>query len=255
MDYQTIRFVPGPRVSTIVLNRPPLNIINLEMMAELEVAWDDVEGLESQISVITAAGAKAFSAGVEIADHAPASVKEMLSRFHRLIRRIVKSECVTLAAVHGHTLGGGAELAMVCDLVIAADNLRMGLPEISVGCFAPVAAAYLPRVIGQHRSAEMLMLGEAIPASEALRLGLVNRVVPRRALDRTVNKWVERILSRSGPVLALTRRALRQGAEFPFGEALKRTEDIYLKKLVKTRDMREGINAFLEKRRPGWTNS
>jgi enoyl-CoA hydratase/carnithine racemase len=107
MAYSTIQLHPGPRVTTIVLNRPPLNIINLQMLDELTAAWSEIEDLKTQVAVITGAGGQAFSAGVDVADHEPGKIESMLERFHRLILRIRKSDCVSIAAIHGYTLGGG----------------------------------------------------------------------------------------------------------------------------------------------------
>src|SRR6185436_16627375 len=166
MAYQTIQFHPGPRVCSIILNRPPLNIINIEMMNELNAAWDEIDAMESQVVVISAAGERAFSAGVDVADHVPERIPAMLSTFHRIIRRIFESDRITVAAIQGHTLGGGAELAMVCDFVIAADTAQIGQPEISLGCYPPVAAAYLPRAIGFHRASQLVLMGESISATE-----------------------------------------------------------------------------------------
>src|SRR5439155_10352851 len=122
MSFSKIRFHPGPRVASIVLNRPPLNIINLEMLDELNGAWSEIEDLRTQVVVISAAGDRAFSAGVDVADHAPGKIETMLERFHHLTLRIRRSDCVSIAAIYGHTLGGGAELATMCDLIIAADD-------------------------------------------------------------------------------------------------------------------------------------
>jgi cyclohexa-1,5-dienecarbonyl-CoA hydratase len=254
MSFSTIQFHPGPRVASIVLNRPPLNIINLEMMEELNAAWDEVEDLKAQVVVISAAGGEAFSAGVEVADHVPEKVGSMLEKFHHVILKIRKSDCVSIAAIHGHTLGGGAELAMMCDLILAADDARIGQPEISVGCYPPVAVAYLPGAIGFHKASEMVLMGEPLGAVEAERLGLVNKVVPRADLNETVDSFVDRLLTNSSAVLALTKRALREGAGRHFEKALDRSEELYLRELARTDDMKEGIQAFLEKRPPSWKN-
>jgi cyclohexa-1,5-dienecarbonyl-CoA hydratase len=254
MSYSTIQFHPGPRVASILLNRPPLNIINLQMMDELAAAWKEVEDLNAQVVVISATGERAFSAGVDVADHVPERVEQMLQKFHRVIRRVAETDRVTIAAIHGHTLGGGAELAMVCDLVLAADNTEIGQPEISLGCYPPVAAAYLPRAIGFHKASEMVLLGESISALEAERIGLVNRVVPRYDLSATVDSYVDRLLTKSSAALAVTKRALREGIDHRFERALAKAEDLYLKRLTETEDMREGVQAFLEKRPPSWKN-
>jgi cyclohexa-1,5-dienecarbonyl-CoA hydratase len=254
MAYRTIEFHPGPRVCTVVLNRPPLNIINLEMMDELNAAWDEIDAMDSQIVVITGAGSRAFSAGVEVADHAAESISAMLARFHRLIRRIFGSDRITIAAVHGHTLGGGAELATVCDFVIAADDTRFGQPEISLACFPPVATAYLPRAIGFHRATQLVLLGEPISAADAERIGIVTRVVQGENLNAAVDDYVDRLLTKSSAAVALTKKALREGLEHRFEKALSRSEEIYTNELALTEDMREGVQAFLEKRPPNWKN-
>jgi cyclohexa-1,5-dienecarbonyl-CoA hydratase len=254
MSYATIQFHPGPRIASIVLNRPPLNIVNLQMLDELDSAWSEVEDLKAQVAVISAAGDRAFSAGVEVADHMPGRIETMIEKFHHFIRRIRKSECITIAAIHGHTLGGGAELAMTCDLVVAANDTQLGQPEISLGCYPPVAAAYLPAAIGLHKASEMVLVGEPITAAEAERAGLINKIVPRASLSEAVDTFVDKLLAKSSVVLALSKRALREGAGSHFEEALDRSQELYLRELVRTEDMVEGMKAFIEKRPPSWKN-
>jgi len=254
MSYSTIQFHPGPRIASIVLNRPPLNIINLEMLDELNSAWSEVEDLKAQVAIISAAGDRAFSSGVDVADHMPGKVEAMIEKFHHLIVRIRKSECITIAAIHGHTLGGGAELAMTCDLIVAASDTKLGQPEISLGCYPPVAVAYLPGAIGLHRASEMVLVGEPITAVEAERVGLINKIVPRANLNGAVDSYVDKLLEKSSAVLALTKRALHEGAGRHFEKALDRSQELYLRELIKTDDMVEGMKAFLEKRAPSWKN-
>jgi cyclohexa-1,5-dienecarbonyl-CoA hydratase len=254
VTYSTIQFHPGPRLASIVLDRPPLNIIDLEMLHELHAAWTEVEDLKAQVVVISGAGDRAFSAGVHVADHMPGKIEMMINNFHHLVLRIRKSECITIAAIHGHTLGGGAELAMMCDLVLAADDTQFGQPEISLGCYPPVAAVYLPQAIGLRKASEMILLGEPITAGEAERIGLINKVVPRANLNATVDVCADKLLAKSSVVLALTKRVLREGAGHDFERALDRSQELYLHDLVNTEDMVEGMKAFLEKRPPSWSN-
>jgi cyclohexa-1,5-dienecarbonyl-CoA hydratase len=228
--------------------------MNLEMMDELNAAWDEIEEMGSQVIVITGAGDRAFSAGVDVADHLPERIPAMLSRFHRLIRRIFESDRITIAAIHGHTLGGGAELAMMCDFVLAADDVRLGLPEISLACYPPVAAAYLPRAIGFHRASQLVLLGEPISAEEAERAGMLSEVVPVQELYKCVDDYIDRLLTKSSAAVALAKKALREGLEHRFESALERTEKIYLDQLAHTEDMHEGVDAFLKKRLPNWKN-
>jgi cyclohexa-1,5-dienecarbonyl-CoA hydratase len=254
MEYRTVRFFPGPRVATVVLDRPPLNVINLEMMDELNAVWNEIDELDAQVIVISSASEKAFSAGVDVRDHLPERLEEMLASFHHLIRRVFESDRITIAAVHGSVLGGGAELAMVCDFVIAASDASIGQPEINLGCYPPVATAYLPRAIGFHRASELVLLGEPVRAAEAERIGLVSRVVERAQLDACVDSYVDRLLNKSSSAIALTKKALREGLEHRFDKALSKTEKIYINELASTEDMREGIQAFIEKRPPLWRN-
>jgi cyclohexa-1,5-dienecarbonyl-CoA hydratase len=254
MPYSTIEFHPGPRVASIILNRPPLNIINLEMLEELNAAWSEVEDLKAQVAVISGAGDRAFSSGVDVADHAPGKIELMLEKFHGLILRMRKSDCISIAAIHGYTLGGGAELAMTCDFVIAADNARIGQPEIGLGCYPPIAVAYLPVAIGFHKASEMVLIGEPIEAAAAEAWGLVNKVVSPAVMTATVDAYVDKLLSKSSVVLALTKRALREGAGSHFEAALDRAHDLYVRELTRTEDIVEGMTAFLEKRTPSWKN-
>jgi cyclohexa-1,5-dienecarbonyl-CoA hydratase len=255
MSFSTIEFYPGPRVASIVLNRPPMNVINFEMLNDLHAAWDEVEGLEAQVVVISGAGDAAFSTGVDIADHMPDRIGESLKRFHELILRMRRSDCITIAAIHGHVLGGGAELAMMCDFIIAADDTRIGQPEISLACYPPVAAAHLPSAIGLHHASEMVLLGEPIDGIRAERLGLVNRVVPKADLDASVDSYVDKLLTKSSVALAMAKRSLRDAVGDQFEKALARSERLYLTELVESEDMVEGVQSFLEKRPPSWKNS
>jgi cyclohexa-1,5-dienecarbonyl-CoA hydratase len=254
MGYSTIQFHPGPRVASIVLNRPPLNIITLQMLDELNAAWSEVEDLKAQVAVIAGAGDRAFSVGVDVAEHAPGRIETTLEKFHQLILRMRKSDCISIAAVRGHTLGGGAELAMMCDLVIAAEDSRIGQPEIGLACYPPVAVAYLPGAVGFHKASEMILIGEPVSASEAEKLGIVNKVVPCDKMTGTVDAYVDKLLTKSSAVLALTKRALREGAGRHFESALDRAHELYIRDLIRTDDMIEGMNAFLEKRPPSWKN-
>ena len=255
MSFSTIEFYPGPRVASIVLNRPPVNVINFDMLNDLHAAWDEVEGLKAQVVVLSGAGASAFSAGVDIADHMPDRIGASLTRFHELILRMRRSDCITIAAIHGHTLGGGAELAMMCDFIIAADDTRIGQPEILLACYPPVAAAHLPAAIGLHNASEMVLLGEPIDAARAERLGLVNRVVPHADLAGTVDSYVDKLLTKSSVALAMAKRALRDAVGDQFEKALARSEHVYLTELVESEDMVEGVQSFMEKRPPSWKNS
>jgi cyclohexa-1,5-dienecarbonyl-CoA hydratase len=173
----------------------------------------------------------------------------MLEAFHDVFRRLDAIPQATLAAVDGQCLGGGCELALFCDVVLATARSRFGQPEIDVGCFPPVATVLLPRLAPRH-AGELILGGEAISAVEALRIGLINRVVDD--VDGAAAAWVERMAGKSGAVLALARRALRHTPAAPFAEALVDMEARYRGALLATEDAAEGVRAFVEKRKPRW---
>ena len=156
-----------------------------------------------------------------------------------------------MAAVDGRCLGGGCELATFCDFVLATPRSVFGQPEIDVGCFPPVAAVLLPRIVGRA-AFDLVLTGRPVSADEAARVGLITRVVSD--LDQSVEELVASLSGKSGAVLALARRALREGGHGSFSEALTRTENLYRHGLLPTQDIEEGVRAFLEKRKPRWTD-
>jgi cyclohexa-1,5-dienecarbonyl-CoA hydratase len=242
-----------PRIATLTIDRPPLNILDIptiDLLGEriAELAADP----ELLVIVLRGAGERAFSAGVAVQDHTPDRVGPMLDSLHGTIRRLRDLDAITLAAVHGHCLGGGMELAMACDLVIASDDARFAQPEIELGCFPPVASALLPARIGAGLTLDLALTGRTLTAEEAERMGLVTRRVSAGSLDATVREITERIASKSAPVVRLTKKAVRAGRDLPFSAALAETELIYKEELLPLEDVEEGAAAFLEKRRPVW---
>ena len=238
-------------IATITLNRPPLNILDIPTIARLgEVVSELDQDEELQLVVIRGAGDRAFSAGVAVQDHTPDLVGPMLESLHGAIRKLRDLSAVTVAAVQGHCLGGGMELALACDLVIATDDARFGQPEIELGCYPPVAAALYPSRIGPGRTLDLLLTGRTLTCEEAERMGLVARRVEN--LDEGLAKLSAEILAKSAAVVRLTKKAVRAGRDRGFSEALAESERLYLDELCPTADMAEGVAAFLEKRRPVW---
>lgn len=241
-----------PPVSRIVLCHRPLNVIDIAMMEELAQALAELEA-RSDISVIVLNGeGKAFSAGVDVAVHTPDKVEEMLLKLHGVVRALVSSKKVTIAAVHGHCLGGGAELAMVCDLVYTAASAQWGFPEIKLGCYPPVACTALASLVGQKRAAELILTGRSISGIQAAEMGLANRAVLAENLAGTLDQCIGHLLQLSPAALALTKKAIHAWDAIQFDKGLARAENIYLKELIKTADAREGTKAFMEKRPPKW---
>jgi cyclohexa-1,5-dienecarbonyl-CoA hydratase len=240
-------------VARIVLRCAPLNVIDIPMMEELAHALSEIE-VRSDVAVIVLSGeGKGFSAGVDVAAHTPDKVEAMLLKFDALVRVLVASRKVTIAAVHGCCLGGGAELAMVCDMVYTSASAQWGFPEIKLGCYPPVACAALAALVGQKRAAELILTGRMISGTEAAAIGLANRAVPDEELVAAVDQTVSELLRLSPATLAVTKKAVYAWAAVHFDKGLARAEKIYVEELVKTADAQEGIRAFMEKREPKWT--
>jgi cyclohexa-1,5-dienecarbonyl-CoA hydratase len=159
---------------------------------------------------------------------------------------------VTIAAVHGHCLGGGAEIAMVCDLAFTSELATWGFPEIKLGCYPPVAVTALAALVGQKHAADLVLTGRTISGREAASIGLANAVVPEVDLDHAVQDAVHHLSQLSSATLALTKKATYGWDSIHFDKGLARAEKIYFEELMKTEDAQEGINAFLEKRPPVW---
>lgn len=239
-------------VARITLRNLPLNIIDIAMMDELSAALAEIES-RPEISVMVFSGAGlCFSAGVDVAAHTPDKVASMLEKFHRVIRSLIATRKVTIASVHGHCLGGGAELAMVCDLVFTSDDAQWGFPEIQLGCFPPIAVTALSALVGQKRASDLILTGRTISGSDAAGIGLAGGSVPGDELSRTVDQTVSKLSSLSPAALAVTKKAIYAWDSMQFDKGLARAEKIYLDELMQTEDAHEGIRAFMEKRQPKW---
>jgi cyclohexa-1,5-dienecarbonyl-CoA hydratase len=221
-------------------------------MEELADALTEIEARIGISILIISGSQRAFSAGVDVAAHTPDNVEQMLAKFHAVIRKLVSSKKVTIAAVHGHCLGGGAELAMVCDLAYTSELATWGFPEIKLGCYPPVAVTALAALVGQKHAADLVLTGRSITGREAASIGLANAVVPEIDLERTVQDAVHHLSQLSPAALAITKKAICAWDAIHFDKGLARAEKLYFDELMKTEDAQEGINAFLEKRPPAW---
>jgi cyclohexa-1,5-dienecarbonyl-CoA hydratase len=240
-------------VAHITLTNPPLNVIDLPMMLELQQALVEIE-LRSDISTIVFQGDdRSFSVGVDIKAHVPEQVREMRRSFHALIRTVVASRKVTIAVVRGTCLGGGAELAAVCDMVYTTRDAIWGFPEIKLGCYPPVAAVALSTLIGQKRASELILTGRQFSGDEAAAMGLATRSVASEALESVVEQTLAELGALSATALAHAKKAIYTWDAIHFDKGLARAEKIYLDELISTADAREGIIAFLDKREPKWT--
>lgn len=252
MDYENIIVSEKDKIGYIKFNKPPLNVLDIAMMKEINSALSDFQNKNLKALVICAEG-KAFSAGVDVSEHTEEKVGEMIHVFHEIFSHLQNIEYPTVALVNGAALGGGCEVAIFCDIVIASEKSKFGQPEIMVGVFAPVAAALIPRLIPGRKALELLLTGQTVRAPEAKELGLVSHILPVENFDEEADKWVnENLASKSAVVLRLTKKAFTEGFRRNYPDSIKVIEDIYLNELMNTKDAKEGLAAFLEKRQPVW---
>jgi cyclohexa-1,5-dienecarbonyl-CoA hydratase len=241
------------RLVMITWERPPLNVLDIALLREIDAALSSCAAeAEVDVIVLRGAGERAFSAGVDIRDHTPEKVPEMLEIVHGVIRKLLSLPQITIAAVRGVCLGGGLEIASSCDLLVASEESSFATPEILVGCYPPVALARFSALIGYHRAAEMILTGRRFSAREAQAMGLINRVAEAGQIEKSLQTLIDELLGKSGAVLRLTLKGLRELSIQGFTQALKRSEEIYCGELLKTADVGEGVAAFLEKRLPNW---
>lgn len=250
---RSVRVECDGAVARIGLHRPPLNILDLPMIEELSRTLDALAREPALRALVISAEGKAFCAGVSVQDHLPEKARGMLAAFHGVFRRLHRFPCPTLAVVQGAALGGGCELACFADVVVAGETAAFGLPEVKLGVFPPVAAARFPQRIGAARTLQLILDGESLSARDALRIGLVDEVVPPEGLlaaaDRVVGRWREK----SAPALRLARRAV-QASGPTFEAALDEAERLFLDELMPGADALEGLQAFIEKRPPRWSH-
>jgi cyclohexa-1,5-dienecarbonyl-CoA hydratase len=253
-EYKFIRFESVDGVANIIFNRPKHNVFNIEMLDELNSV---LEGLtkDAEIKcVVFRAEGPSWCAGVDVGDHKPELVDQMISSFNRVFELTDKIEVPTIAAVQGACLGGGMEAAIACDIVIASKKAVFGQPEIKLGFFPPYAAIRLPHLVGPAKTIEICTTGKIYSAEDAKAMGFVSRVADDDKFSSEVDAYVKDICACSPLILRLNKRAVKQNLGKNFDKALNDVSDLFLKTLMKTEDTLEGINSFYEKRKPLWKN-
>jgi len=229
--------------AVLELNHPPLNIISMALMEDLREALSEVQASGCRGVLIQGAG-NCFSAGADVGEHLPEKVGEMLPLFSRTVIDLMSLEIPAVAFVHGTTLGGGFELALACDCMVASEDATLGVPEITLGVFPPIAAALLPREVGSKRAMEMILAGGKISAATALDWGLVNRV----GSIEVAEKFLQRISRYPRPALVAAKKSTREN----FIDRLREADRIYLEEMMAHPEPVEGLKAFLERRDPAW---
>ena len=236
-------------VARLTLDRPPLNILTPALIAELGAAFREL-GADPALRVVVLAGSgRAFSAGVDVAamrDLDAAGARALIDALRATIRALEDVPVPTIARLHGHVLGGALELVLACDLRIAAASCRLGMPEITVGIPSVIQAALLPGLIGWGRTAELLLGGRPVEATEAERWGLVNRAVEADALDREVEGWVDRFLALPADALRLQKTLLARWRRVDLDTAVALSMDVFARAYA-TGEPRRAMQAFLER--------
>ena len=252
--YQHIKLNIDDRVARVTFARPPVNIFNIAMMREISAALNQCAQERQIVAIVfdAAPECRAFSAGVAVEEHGEETIFQMLDSFHTIFRTLEQISRPTIAVIDGAALGGGCELVAYCDIAIASERARFGQPEIKLGLFPPVAAVLLPQLIGEKRARELIFTGEMIEAAEAMRVGLVNYVLPSSHLEQKTLELLSKLRELSAAALELTKKAIDMGRGRSLDSVLMEVEDMYLHELMKTNDATEGIKAFIEKRKPVW---
>jgi cyclohexa-1,5-dienecarbonyl-CoA hydratase len=248
----TVEVTKEQGVARVTLNNPPVNVIDLPTARELARRLAEVRRLEGLTAVVLRGHGRTFCAGVDVRDHLPDRGGEMLHEFHRACRLLLELPVPVVAAVQGPALGGGCELTLMCDLVVASERATFGQPEIKLGVFPPLASVVLPRVVGQHLASDMLLTGRVLGAPEAQRCGLVNRIAPEHELSVALESLLEELGALSPASLRLAKRAMRLTRQHPAPEEIDAAERLYVDELMPTVDAVEGLKAYLEKRPPKW---
>ena len=248
-----VRHENDEQVLWVALDAPPGNVLDLEMIGSLR---DMLAGAarRSHVKAIVFSGTGAhFSYGASIEEHLPEKVGALLPAFHGLFRDLLDVARPTLAVVRGRCLGGGLELASFCNWVFAAADAQLGVPEVTLGVFPPLAALILPQRVGRPRAEDLCLTGRIVGAEEARAIGLVDQV--SEDPEAAARQWIARnLLPKSAVALHFTTRAVREPLRARLLADLDALERLYLQDLMQRTDPREGIRAWIEKRQPRWTN-
>ena len=253
-ELKNLKFEMADGVARITLNRPKFNMMNIDMMNELNGRLEVMLKDQNLKCVVIYAEGKHFCTGVEVADHKPDKVDDMIATFNRIFQLTEQLEVPVIAIVQGYCLGGGMELAIACDVIVAAKGALFGQPEIKVGFFPPYAAMRLPQLVGPAKAVEICTTGKFYKAEEAQSLGMIAHVAEDDQLAEAAEQIVKEIQANSPLIIRLNKRAVKQHLGLNFKAALAGVSDLFLNTLMKTEDTLEGIASYEEKRKPVWKN-
>ena len=253
-ELKNLKFNNADGVARITLDRPKFNMMNIAMMKELNGLLEDLLKDDDLKCVAIDAEGKHFCTGVEVADHKPDNVDDMIATFNRIFELTEQLEVPIIAVVKGFCLGGGMELAIACDVIVAGQGAQFGQPEIKVGFFPPYAAVRLPQLVGPAKAIEICTTGKFYSAAEAHGFGMIAHAVEDDQLGEAAEQIVKEIKANSPLIIRLNKRAVKQHLGLSFKPALEGVSDLFLNTLMKTEDTLEGIASYEEKRKPVWKN-
>ncbi|MGD9136042.1 MAG: enoyl-CoA hydratase/isomerase family protein [Desulfobacterales bacterium] len=253
-ELKFLKFEKADGVARITLDRPKFNMMNIEMMQELNGLLESLLDDSHLKCIVYLAAGKHFCTGVEVGDHKPDKVDEMIATFNRIFELSEQVEVPIIASIQGYCLGGGMELAIACDVIVAAQSAQFGQPEIKVGFFPPYAAMRLPQLVGPARAIEICTTGKFYSAEDARRMGMVAYLSEDDKLGECTDQIVKEIQANSPLIIRLNKRAVKQHLGLAFKPALAGVSDLFLNTLMKTEDTLEGIASYEEKRKPVWKN-
>ena len=256
-DYDTLLYEASDRVATITLNQPETrNALSAELLRDLIAALEDAR-LDDEVRciVLTSSHEKVFSSGANLAGFAadvPVIHRHFgTAQFPALFRMLATLGKPTICAANGHVLAGALGIALACDLIIAKEGATFGTPEINVGAFPFMIMALIYRNVPRKKTTELLLLGERIDAEEAMRIGIVNKVVPPEEFEAAVKDWAAKLASKSPVIMRLGKESMYRQQDMAFEDALDYLRS-QLSLAMTTEDIVEGVQAFFEKREPNW---
>jgi cyclohexa-1,5-dienecarbonyl-CoA hydratase len=251
---QTLEFSVVDDIALITLDNPPVNILSRLMMDEISDALAAVAADNTIKGVMLEGRGKAFCAGADVGEHKPENVKQMIGSFERMFQSFDGLPVPVVMSVDGAALGGGFELVLMADILLASERATFGQPEIRLGFFAPVGVSELPARVGRARAMEITCLGRSYTAAEMQAYGLVSRVVPTGELAAATESVLKDLRRASALVMRLNVHTLKRQRGVAFADALAAADQVFLEELMVAEDPVEGITAFYEKRRPVWRN-
>ena len=256
MEKINLEYTHDGAVAKITLNDGKGNVLDAVMMNELHEIFHQFKN-NNNLKLITFEGSgKHFSFGASVAEHTRDKCSGMLKSFHQLFYEIIDLAVPTMAKISGQCLGGGMELALICNFLFADKTAFMGQPEIMLGVYAPPASLMLPMKIPTALAEELLLTGNSIDAMRAKEIGLINEVFENKEeMESALGQWIDRnICSKSASSLKFAVKAARTNFNLTILEKLPELEKIYTSRLMESNDANEGVNSFMEKRKPGWKN-